>query len=480
MSTVSFSPRSGERSWASRRRGSERAHRAPRAGGGVPEGEHVGQAGRPSRRSARWRWSRAWSSRSWPTSCRWARPTTATSSPSDPGGVDAGAGRGRRRGVPALLAGPVPALLAAAPALRGPGAHRSAGRCARDSPTAPRSTTVGEASGRAVTASSEPPDLHRGCPHRSARPARRRARPQPRQAGRLPRRAGAHRRARSRDEISRYVQALAAKGLGQGSPVAVLAPNRPEVLFNMGANMLRRLPHHAAAPAGLARRPRLRARGRRHRDAGLRPAVLRRAGRRRWRERVPGLKHLLSLRPDARSGDDYIALAATFEPRPLVAPDGRRRRRARPRLHRRHDRQAQGRDGHATGRAPTMTQIQMAEWEWPDEARFLICTPLSHAGAAFFIPMLLRGGSLVVLPVLRARAGAARRSRSTRITATMLVPDDALRAARPPRRSPTRDLSSLRDRLLRRRRHVADAAAGGDRASWGRSSSSSTARPRAR
>ncbi|HET9610234.1 MAG TPA: AMP-binding protein, partial [Acidimicrobiales bacterium] len=41
-----------------------------------------------------------------------------------------------------------------------------------------------------------------------------------------------------RDEISRYVQALESKGLSRGSPVAVLALNRPEVLFNMGAGML--------------------------------------------------------------------------------------------------------------------------------------------------------------------------------------------------------------------------------------------------
>src|SRR5438874_2651917 len=45
-----------------------------------------------------------------------------------------------------------------------------------------------------------------------------------------------------------------------------------------------------------------------------------------------------------------------------------------------------------------MTEIQLAEWEWPEEVRFLIATPLSHAGAAFFIPTLLRGGSIVVLP----------------------------------------------------------------------------------
>ena len=41
-----------------------------------------------------------------------------------------------------------------------------------------------------------------------------------------------------RDEISRYIQALESTGLGKGSPVAILALNRPEVLFNMGAGML--------------------------------------------------------------------------------------------------------------------------------------------------------------------------------------------------------------------------------------------------
>ncbi|MGH2474952.1 MAG: AMP-binding protein, partial [Candidatus Limnocylindrales bacterium] len=40
------------------------------------------------------------------------------------------------------------------------------------------------------------------------------------------------------DEIRRYVQALESRGLGRGSPAAVLALNRPEVLFNMGASML--------------------------------------------------------------------------------------------------------------------------------------------------------------------------------------------------------------------------------------------------
>jgi fatty-acyl-CoA synthase len=69
----------------------------------------------------------------------------------------------------------------------------------------------------------------------------------------------------------------------------------------------------------------------------------------------------------------------------------------------------------------TMTQIQMAEWEWPDELRFLCCTPLSHAGAAFFVPTLLRGGSLVVLPYFDPER-VIDTIEKHRITATMLVP----------------------------------------------------------
>ena len=40
------------------------------------------------------------------------------------------------------------------------------------------------------------------------------------------------------DQISRYVQAYEAWGIGEGSRTATLTANRPEVLFNMGAGMV--------------------------------------------------------------------------------------------------------------------------------------------------------------------------------------------------------------------------------------------------
>jgi acyl-CoA synthetase (AMP-forming)/AMP-acid ligase II len=63
----------------------------------------------------------------------------------------------------------------------------------------------------------------------------------------------------------------------------------------------------------------------------------------------------------------------------------------------------------------------MAEWDWPREMRFLVCGPLSHAAAAFVLPTLLLGGSLVVLPAFDADEVLYAIERH-RITAVMLVP----------------------------------------------------------
>ena len=89
----------------------------------------------------------------------------------------------------------------------------------------------------------------------------------------------------------------------------------------------------------------------------------------------------------------------------------------------------------------TMTQVQLAEWEWPEAPRFLMCTPLSHAGAAFFVPTVIKGGSLFVLPRFDP-AEVLRTIEEQKITATMLVPS-MLYALMDHPDSHTRDLSSL-------------------------------------
>ncbi len=126
----------------------------------------------------------------------------------------------------------------------------------------------------------------------------------------------------------------------------------------------------------------------------------------------------------------------------------------------------------------TMTMIQMAEWEWPEDTRFLICTPLSHAGAAFFIPTLLTGGAIVVLPHFEPGL-VLETIEKYKITATMIVPTMLYvlldhSEARPDRRvEPATPCTTAPPRARRpvcRRRSAASA----------RSSSSTTARPSAR
>ena len=221
-----------------------------------------------------------------------------------------------------------------------------------------------------------------------------------------------------RDEISRYAQAFAAQGISKGSPVAMLSTNKPEVLFTMGANMVTGCRTTALHPLGsiddhayvLG-------------DAGTEtlifdPAVF---GERAAQllERVPSLKRLLALGA-TEAGENLLELASGFDPAPLEAPDVAA-----------DDVAGLAYTGGTTGKpkgvmgtyrsGAAMTEIQLAEWEWPEEVRFLIATPLSHAGAAFFIPTLLRGGSIVVLPGFDPEKVLETIERY-RITATMLVP----------------------------------------------------------
>jgi acyl-CoA synthetase (AMP-forming)/AMP-acid ligase II len=221
-----------------------------------------------------------------------------------------------------------------------------------------------------------------------------------------------------RDQISRYAQALASQGLGPGSPVAILSANRPEVLFNMGANMVTGSRTTALHPMGS-----LDDHAYVLEDAGVETLVFDPAsfGERaaELQARVPSLKRLLAFGPSG-AGEDYLALAATFDPQPLRAPDL-------------DPETVSGLTytGGTTGKpkgvmstyrsAAAMTMIQMAEWQWPEEVRFLIATPLSHAGAAFFVPTLLRGGSIYVLPYFDP-AKVLETIEEHRITATMLVP----------------------------------------------------------
>ncbi|WP_228816753.1 fatty-acid--CoA ligase FadD8 [Nocardia transvalensis] len=224
--------------------------------------------------------------------------------------------------------------------------------------------------------------------------------------------------------ISRYIAAFAAHGVDTGTPVAVLALNRPEVLFTIGAGQIRGHRRTALHPiGGLDDHAYVLT------DAGIStlvldpvPAFVQRA--RDLVDRVPGLTKVLVLGPVPQElsdvGVDLLAEAARVDPEPLEATELRPDEVISISYTGGTTGKPKGVVGTALGMA-TMTQIQLSEWEWPERPKFLVCTPLSHAGAAFFVPVVLLGGHCVVLP--RFDAGQVLAAiEEHRITATMLVP----------------------------------------------------------
>lgn len=249
--------------------------------------------------------------------------------------------------------------------------------------------------------------------------------------------------------ISRYVQAFDSLGAGRDAPSALLAPNRPEVLYVLGAGQTQGYRRTALHPLGSLDD---------HAfvidDAGIGVLVVdpvfaeRAVG---LLQRCGGLRIVLTLGPvpdevAAAAGEagattaDLVATAAGFDARPLVAAD-------LPADHVVSITYTGGTTGRpkgvigTAGQMNAMSQVQLAEWEWPVSPRFLMCTPLSHAGAAFFVPTVMKGGSLVVLPRFDP-ADVLRTIEEQKITATMLVPS-MLYALLDHPDSRTRDLSSL-------------------------------------
>jgi fatty-acyl-CoA synthase len=246
------------------------------------------------------------------------------------------------------------------------------------------------------------------------------------------------------ERISQYVQAFEALDAGRNTPGALLALNRPEVLFILGAGQTQGYRRTSLHPLGS-----LDDHAYVLNDAEITTLIIdpvpmfveRALG---LLEKVPGLNQVLTIGPVpdelAHIGTDLAATAETFAPQPLEAvllqPD-----------HIVSITYTGGTTGKPKGvigtaqAMSTMTQIQLSEWEWPESPRFLMCTPLSHAGAAFFAPTVIKGGSLYVLPRFDP-AEVLKTIEEQRITATMLVPS-MLYALMDHPDSRTRDLSSL-------------------------------------
>ncbi|WP_332644873.1 fatty-acid--CoA ligase FadD8 [Aeromicrobium sp.] len=235
------------------------------------------------------------------------------------------------------------------------------------------------------------------------------------------------------DQMSRYVRALEDLGAGSGAAVGLLAANRPEVLFIIGAGQTQGYRRTALHPLGS-----LDDHAYVLEDAGVSALIvdnidkfLERAEA--LKEKVPGLTTIITI-------DDLAAKAATYDAQPLEAKDLASDHVVGVTYTGGTTGKPKGVIGTASSIA-AMTQIQLAEWEWPEAPTFLMCTPLSHAGAAFFAPVVAKGGRLVVLPGFDP-ANVLKTIEEEKITATMLVPS-MLYALMDHPDSHTRDLSSL-------------------------------------
>lgn len=216
---------------------------------------------------------------------------------------------------------------------------------------------------------------------------------------------------------ARVISVLKAAGLRRGDGLAMIAANRPEVLFVMTAAHAMGLRYSALHPMGSLED---------HafilRDAEIAALVVdveSFADRGRELARAcPELRRVFSIGP-SDFAQDLCVLAADASDADLEV-------------------EAQQDDiwtimytGGTTGRpkgvvhshrtAVTGALLQLAEWEWPADCRFLAATPVSHVAAGMIPPTLLRGGTVFLergfdpgrfLALIEAE----------RITATFLVP----------------------------------------------------------
>lgn len=238
-------------------------------------------------------------------------------------------------------------------------------------------------------------------------------------------------------EISRYLQFLEALA---PRPVraAILARNRIEVLYASNALNFGQIVSTALHPMGSIEDYLYVIE-----DAGIDMLVYD-AGHyedmaRALKERAPGLRHLLALGA-SDVGTDLVAAVADIAPQPLVAPAC--------------DPEALFRiaySGGTTGKpkgimtsyrlAAVSAMIQLMSWEWPENVRHLICAPLSHSGAAVLSSVLVKGGSMVVLPGFDP-VGVMAAIEQHRITSVLMVPTMVLAMIDHPRFGEF-DLSSL-------------------------------------
>jgi len=239
------------------------------------------------------------------------------------------------------------------------------------------------------------------------------------------------------DAISRIVRLLAARGIGPGRAVAALSPNMPEVWLVQAAAYLLGTTYTGLHPLGSPGD---------HayvcEDAGIAVLVVHPTFAETGAalaERCPGMGFLLTLGP-AEVGEDLLALVESV-------PAGRLGRGPAGQEDAAWLQYTGGTTGTPKGvmvphRAlVAQTSTLTCSWGLPETPRFLLTSPITHAGSLPILPTLCRGGTVVLQQSFDPEAWLDTVTRE-RINYAFVVPTMlyAMLDHAPPRRH---DLSSL-------------------------------------
>ncbi|OKO69304.1 AMP-binding protein [Bradyrhizobium sp. AS23.2] len=219
------------------------------------------------------------------------------------------------------------------------------------------------------------------------------------------------------EQMGRIVAVLRGLGLGPGSSLSMLSPNRAEVWAVMNAALIMGMRYTPLHPLSAeddqayviedAEADILIVDGETFADRG-----------RVIKQRVPGLKHLMAF-GEVDGIPDLLKAVAAAEPAPLVdqGSGGEVAWLA----------YTGGTTGRSKGvmmphRAMTAAVLSIyADWEWPVDVRYLASTPVSHAAAVFLWPTMMRGGFSFLVPGFQPDH-YCRTVERERINALMLVP----------------------------------------------------------
>jgi fatty-acyl-CoA synthase len=217
--------------------------------------------------------------------------------------------------------------------------------------------------------------------------------------------------------VSGLVQALKARGMRKGDAIATLSSNRPEAVmvtvaaYLMGLRMTWMHPLASEDDHAYLLE-----------DSGVStlfvdPGSFSERGL-ALKARLPGLGALLGLGPNG-FGEDILATAATHAPAPLQSEAGA------------DDICVLIYTGGTTGKPKgvihthrvqvAMVMMELAEWDWPHEVRFLAMTPITHAAGAMIAAVLTRCGTFVMNKGFDPQRFFELVERH-RITSTFLVP----------------------------------------------------------